>query len=508
MSADFDRIKKARRSHLESRDSFIRSLHPICIDEHNEVCNVAQNNMGGVPLLCEGNKAYVDASDVHTLVIGSTGSKKTRLLAMPTIWALGAAGESIIVSDPKGEIFAACGRYLEHRGYHVQVVDFRRPGTSEGWNPLARPFRYLLEGKEAVCYQMINDLSFTFMNINTSKNDPFWDYAAGSVLIGLCLLLMELCADGRAGKDAVSLSNVCWLRQVMFDGGVQKSDGLLRKFLWKYAERFPSIYSYLVIGASAAEKTNAGVLSTFDSKMILFKIDPDTASLLSRNDVDIECLASGPNALFIIYPDEKSTYNSIVSLFVKQSYECLIGKAYSSQGGVLSNRVNYVLDEFSSLPPITDFPSMITAGRSRGIRFDLFIQSEYQLKLRYDCEADTIMSNCSNWVLLRTRDLEFLQKFSLLCGDYEWDGIRREVLSISDLQRLEKDDGEAVILHGNQRPFITSLEDINRYGIVTMERSDSTRFQRDFNRDLDDRLKQVLGSVDNSHFLSVESSQS
>lgn len=84
--------------------------------------------------------------------------------------------------------------------------------------------------------------------------------------------------------------------------------------------------------------------------------------------------------------------------------------------GILSNRVNYVLDEFSSLPTIRDFPAMVTAARSRNIRFTLVIQSKHQLIQRYREETDTIQTNCNNWIFLTGRELQLLEEISSLCG--------------------------------------------------------------------------------------------
>ena len=121
---------------------------------------------------------------------------------------------------------------------------------------------------------------------------------------------------------------------------------------------------------------------------------------------------------------------------------------------------NYILDEFSSLPSISDFPAMITAARSRNIRFNLFLQSKKQLYLRYNEECDTIMSNCENWIFLSSREVDFLKELSELCGE---GGNKRNLLSVSDLQKLNKEKGQALILTGRNKPYITCLPDIDFY---------------------------------------------
>jgi type IV secretion system protein VirD4 len=163
-----------------------------------------------------------------------------------------------------------------------------------------------------------------------------------------------------------------------------------------------------------------------------------------------------------VVPDEKTGYHGLISLFVKHSYEFLIYKAQErlNRNENVGIRVNYVLDEFSSLPTIHDFPAMITAARSRNIRFNLFLQSKHQLKLRYAEESDTIMSNCENWIFLYSRELELLKEISELCGLYGGSN-QRPVLTVTDLQRFDKNSGEALVLSGRSKPLITYLADIN-----------------------------------------------
>ena len=190
--------------------------------------------------------------------------------------------------------------------------------------------------------------------------------------------------------------------------------------------------------------------------------------MMSTNDFDMNRIGAVPTAVFLIVPDEKTGYHSLVSLFIKQSYEYMIFNAQLEaerdgiHTGVLKNRVNYILDEFSSLPTIRDFPAMVTAARSRNIRFTLIIQSKHQLIQRYRDETETIQTNCNNWIFLTSRELQFLEEVSALCGKTVGDA-PQPVLSVSDLQRLDKDTGEAVLLCGRAKPCITKLADIEVY---------------------------------------------
>lgn len=185
-------------------------------------------------------------------------------------------------------------------------------------------------------------------------------------------------------------------------------------------------------------------------------------------------------------PDEKTTYHRLISLFVKQCYERLIYLAQNSEQAAFRIRINYILDEFSTLPTISDFPAMITAARSRNIRFFLFVQSQKQLERRYQVEAETIESNCNNWVFLTSRELSLLKSISALAGQTA-EG--KPLISVFALQHLDKEKGEALVFSGRQFPYITDLVDISeidhdRYEILEMRKRTKV-LEKTFDSDID-----------------------
>jgi len=186
--------------------------------------------------------------------------------------------------------------------------------------------------------------------------------------------------------------------------------------------------------------------------------------MLSGNTVDISRFGREKTAVYLIIPDEKSTYHFLVTTFIKQAYEILIAEAQKEKTRQLPVRVNFVLDEFCNLPTIPDMPSMISAARSRNMRYFLVAQSLHQLKSRYGEDADTIKGNCDNWVFLTSKELDLLEEISLLCGSYYTaNGLNRRLISVSELQRLDKSKGETLIMHCRQYPIITEIADIDSY---------------------------------------------
>lgn len=425
-----------------------------------------ESGQAGVPLAWNKNDGTVtvDHTDAHTLVIGPTGSKKSRLVIMPLVRILGSAGESMIISDPKAEIYNRTATYLEKNDYTIFVLNLRSPMHGQCWNPLSIPYDFFLKGEIDKACEFVNDIAENLINADRSNKDPFWDNSAGSFFFGLVLLLFKYCKEFNKGKEYIHIGNVMKLRNTLISASGKGKNNRL----WEYAKTDSIISSALIGTVETANETKAGILSVFDQKMRMFSIQPNLLDMLANNDIDLDVIGKRPTAVYLIVPDEKTGYHGLVSLFIKQSYEFMIYKAQlpTNQDGFhvgkLTNRVNYVLDEFSSLPTIGDFPAMITAARSRNIRFDLVIQSKHQLLQRYGDETDTIQTNCNNWIFLTSREIQLLEEISSMCGKISTDN-QKPVLSVSILQRLDKDEGEALLLCGRSKPCITKLADIEQY---------------------------------------------
>lgn len=447
---------------LESPKTFRRGFAQYSVKERKMISSGEyrwdKKNLGGSPMDSDRgrNIVYTDNSDAHTLVIGATGSQKSRLFAMPTVEILGAAGESMVVCDPKAEIYERTAGLLERMGYQVNVLNFRRPATGDGWNYLSIPYRKFLEGELDKACEYINDMSITLIPI-TAK-DPFWDHASRNLFVGLTLLLFYLCKEYELSEDQVNMQAVLGLRMDLFrssDTGVVKQSPL-----WHAAKKYSIVRSKLVGIVGAADGTMSSILVTFDQHMSCFSLQPQLIQMLSTITIDLDRIGFQKTAIFLILPDEKSTYHPLASIFIKQIYEQLIDRAQIiEEGRRYPVRINFVLDEFSSLPTIRDFPQMVTASRSRNLRFFLIVQSKHQLQQRYGEETDTILSNCTNWMFLFSRELSFLRELSELVGSKNG----RPLISVPYLQHLDKEKGECLVFSGRLNPYLAHLPDIDVY---------------------------------------------
>ncbi len=447
---------------IENSSTFRSEFSKYDINMHTIVpginCKWDKINCAGIPLDFDESKqtVYCDGSDAHTILIGSTGSKKSRLVVMPTVHVLAAAGESMIICDPKAEIYKRTSGVLKNNNYEVNVVNLREPEKGDSWNLLSIPYKLFKDGEIDKACAFINDATLNLIPLNSK--DPYWDYSARDLLFGLILLVFEFCKEYNISDDAVNISTVLKLRKELFS--TTSTEKIKSNKIWLYAEKFSLVTSRLIGIVICPSNTMACILSTFDQHMSCFLMQPQIIDLLSSTSIDIDNTGFKKRAIFLIMPDEKSTFHKLITVFVKQIYELFIDISYKKcKDGKFPTRINFILDEFSSLPTISDFPQMVTASRSRNIRFILVAQSKHQLKERYGEEAETIQSNCTNWLFLTSREIELLREISALAGDKN----REPLISVAKLQHLNKDKGECLIFSGRLYPYFASLADIEKY---------------------------------------------
>lgn len=181
----------------------------------------------------------------------------------------------------------------------------------------------------------------------------------------------------------------------------------------------------------------------------MFKASPALTEMLTETTFDLKSIGVKKTALFLVVPDEKTTFHFLATLFIDQCYEMLLEQA-EEYNGVLPIRVNFILEEFCNMPRLGDIVPMLTAARSRNIRFHLVIQSYEQMVDKYgEHISKTIMDNCGNMIYLHSRELSFLNYISSLSGTNEYG---RPLLSVTRLQRLKKN--ENIIFHDRCYPFL------------------------------------------------------
>lgn len=407
----------------------------------------------GLPLISNGREAYVDDKDTHSLIFGATGSKKTRLFCMPLINILIGAGESFIATDPKGELYAKTSGFAKQKGYKTVVLNFRDLGKGDMWNPLSLPYELYHKGMQDEATALLNDFINTFVEPGGGENELFWLQTARSLALAHFLLMMEY-----AKPEEIHMGSFVPLCTNQIVNYIKDHLDMLN---------FTSLAStnYRSVLAGSEKTTDSIVVSLFAPSAI-FTSQKKLCRMLSRNTFDIRKFGREKTAVYLIIPDEKTTLHFLATTFIKQAYEILIREAQKENDFRLPVRVNFVLDEFCNMPKIPDMPAMISAARSRNMRYYLVAQSKHQLVGKYGEDADTIKGNCDNWVFLTSKELDLLREISELCGSLRTpDGKERRLISVSELQRLDKEKGEALIMHAREYPIITEMADIGDYGM-------------------------------------------
>lgn len=410
-------------------------------------CDVA-----GVPLMNNGKEMWVDAGEWHNLVIGSTASGKTESIVQPMVKSLAKAGESMIITDPKGEIYERNAEELKEKGYDIVLLNFRNPQNGNCWNPLTLPYSLYKEGNVDKATELLDDLAKNILYDESSKGqDPFWENTSADYFTGLALALFE-----DATEEEINLNTI----NLMTTVGEEKIGGttIMKEY---FSDKDQSSPAYINVASTlmAPTDTKGSILSVFKQKIKLFSSKQNLSEMLSHSDFSMKDIGRRRTAVFIVIHDEKKTYHPLATIFVKQCYETLVDVAFEN-GGKLPFKTNFILDEFANMPPLKDADAMVTAARSRLIRFTFIIQNFAQLSDVYGKEkGDTIKGNCGNWIYLISSELSALEEISKMCGEVKSKKddktVSTPLVTVSDLQRLPM--YTMVILRTREMPFKTKM---------------------------------------------------
>jgi len=405
----------------------------------------------GLPVINNGKKMWVDNGEMHNVIMGATGSGKTQGVVFPMVHSLAKHNESIIVTDPKGEIYEQTANMLKERGYNIVVLNFRNPQNGNAWNPMTLPYRLYKDGNTDKAIELLDDLALNILYEGKS-NDPFWEKTSADYFSGLALGLFE-----DAKEEEINLNSINLMATIGEERYGAPNNNYIKEY---FNSKDPSRPAYINASGTvfAPEETKGGILSTFKQKIKLFSSRDNLSEMLSHSDFDMKDIGRQKTAVFMVVQDEKKTLHPLATIFIKQVYETLIDVAQEC-GGQLPNRTNFILDEFANMPPLKDVTTMVTAARSRLIRFTFIIQNYAQLAQVYGKEeAETIKGNCNTMYLISS-ELQALEEISKMCGEVKSKEKEKTastpLVTVSDLQRLSQ--YEIICLRLRQMPFKTKL---------------------------------------------------
>ena len=468
---------------------------------------------GGPVVYCDtkGTEQVVD-SDTHSITLASTGKGKTRRFIYPSVFSDILAGTNIVVNDMKGEIYQTAKPLLAAMGYQVYVLDLRDPAhTPNHYNPFTPAWQQWKSGDRDRTFMTIRSLALCIFDPFKSDRDPFWSATAEDYFTGIALSMLEHGVDCESFTiESVGIVDREGSRNAI--PNMINNPGLAPKDLEVSCIRFydrqlkedSRAHRFLSGTLTATGGTATSILSIFRQPMSLYVGHQGLMNALGFSDFNAESLTRPKTAVFVISPDETRVFGPIVVATLNQLMSELITIAQSDHEGRLPHRVDFFLDEMGNLPSaIPDMDALVSAARSRNLRFHFVLQSIEQLAHVYGQDmGQIIQDNCDTWIYMGTKSLNFLSELSTMCGTVQMEsGTQRPLLPVDVLQHLEtrRNATETLVLLSNLRPYVTPLKDLGLYeqprGMeLTTASSGSTKGQKTY--DFIGAVKRFVGAYE------------
>ena len=354
------------------------------------------------------------ARNKNILVIGGSGSGKTRFFCKPSLLQ---CHSSYVVTDPKGTILNEVGRLLEMKKYRIKSLNLINFKKSMKYNPLA----YIRSEKDIL--KLVNALILNTKGEGDKSSEDFWVKAERlyySALIGY--IWYEATEDE---KNFITLLDLINASEAKEDDEDYQSpvDLLFADLEAKDPDHF-AVKQYKKF-KMAAGKTLKSILISCGARLAPFDIR-ELRELMEYDELELDTLGDSKAALFVIISDTDSTFNFVAALMYSQLFNLLCDKADDFYGGRLPVHVRLILDEFANIGQVPSFDKLIATIRSREISASIILQSQSQLKAIYKDSADTIVGNCDSTLFLGGKEKSTLKEISELLGKETIDSVRPE----------------------------------------------------------------------------------
>lgn len=317
-------------------------------------------------------------------VFGASGTMKSRAFARNMIFQTVKRGESLVVTDPKSELYEDMAKYLESNGYTVKVFNLVSPQHSDSWNFLAET-----EGEEIMAQTLVDVI---IKNTGSLKGDPFWDNSEANLLKALVLYVMR-----EYPEENRNMGEVYKLLTVSSEAGLNKLFSIL-------PISHPAKAPYNIF-KQAAESVRGGIIIGLGSRLQVFQ-NQLIREMTGSDDIDLELPGRQKCAYFCITSDQDSTFDFLSSLFFSFLFIKLVRYADKHcPKGRLTVPVTFVCDEFPNIGTIPDFCKKISTVRSRGLNISIIFQNLAQLQNRYpQNQWQEILGNCDTQLFLGCTD--------------------------------------------------------------------------------------------------------
>ncbi|HBF1290566.1 TPA: type IV secretory system conjugative DNA transfer family protein [Clostridioides difficile] len=408
------------------------------------------------------------ARNKNILVIGGSGSGKTRFFVKPSLMQM---HSSYVVTDPKGTVLIECGKLLQRGGYRIKVLNTINFKKSMRYNP----FAYLRSEKDIL--KLVNTIIANTKGDGEKSGEDFWVKAEKlyyTALIGYIwyeapdeeknfTTLLEMINASEAREDDEDFQNPV---DLMFERLEEKDP---EHFAVKQYRKYKL----------AAGKTAKSILISCGARLAPFDIK-ELRELMETDEMELDTIGDRKTALFVIISDTDDTFNFVVSILYTQLFNLLCDKADDVYGGRLPVHVRCLLDEFANIGQIPKFEKLIATIRSREISASIILQSQSQLKAIYKDNADTIVGNCDTTLFLGGKEKTTLKEISEILGKETIDSFNtsetrgRELSHGLNYQKLGKelmtqdeiavmDGGKCILQLRGVRPFFSDKFDITKH---------------------------------------------
>ena len=413
------------------------------------------------------------ARNKNVLVIGGSGSGKTRFFVKPNLMQCVSKDypTSFVITDPKGSLIGEVGQLLIRSGYRVKVLNTINFSKSMKYNP----FRYLHSEKDVL--KLVNILICNTKGEGEKSAEDFWvksERLFYTALIGY--IWQEAPEEEMNFTTLLEMINASEARED--DPEFQSPVDLMFERLEEKDPEHFAVRQYKKFLLSAG-KTRSSILISCGARLAPFDIK-ELRDLMETDEIELDTIGDRKTALFVIISDTDDTFNFVVSILYTQLFNLLCDKADDEYGGRLPVHVRCLLDEFANIGQIPKFEKLIATIRSREISASIILQSQSQLKAIYKDNADTIVGNCDTTLFLGGKEKTTLKEMSEILGKETIDSFNtsenrgREVSHGLNYQKLGKqlmtedeiavmDGGKCILQLRGVRPFFSDKYDITKH---------------------------------------------
>lgn len=413
------------------------------------------------------------ARNKNVLVIGGSGSGKTRFFVKPNLMQCQSKDYpvSFCVTDPKGTILLECGQLLRRSGYEIKILNTINFAKSMKYNP----FAYLQSEKDIL--KLVSAIIANTKGEGEKSSEDFWVKAERlyyTALIGYIFY------EGREDeKNFITFLDMINASDAREDDEDYKNpvDLMFERLAKKDPEHF-AVLQYAKF-KMAAGKTAKSILVSCGARLSPFDIK-ELRALMEYDELELDTIGDKKTALFVIISDTDSTFNFVAAMMHSQLFNLLCDKADDFYGGRLPVHVRLLLDEFANIGQIPQFEKLIATIRSREISASIILQSQAQLKSAYKDNADTIAGNCDTTIFLGGKEKSTLKEMSELLGKETIDSFNtsenrgqsqsyglnyqklgKELMSQDEIAVM--DGGKCICMLRGVRPFLSAKFDITRH---------------------------------------------